>query len=194
MSDQDILTPEHKEWLLSLARKTLENLKPRGSHKPDEALLIDSPIPEPLKEKRGAFVTLHRQGQLRGCIGYVQPIEPLYRTVIDNAVNAARSDPRFPPVHLDEVSEIDIEISVMTVPEPIAVDDIEVGRHGLIAKSGPMRGLLLPQVATEHGWDRETFLNHTCMKAGLPPDSWKEGDVHFDAFTAQVFGEKDMEA
>ena len=177
--------------LLGLARRTLERLAPAGAKVPaEEALIGPSPIPESVSLPRGVFVTLHMKGALRGCIGYVTPVAPLYRAVIENAVNAARRDPRFAPVELDEVRDIDIEISVMTLPGKISsVDEIEVGKHGLIVSKGHSRGLLLPQVATENKWNRDTFLDYTCTKAGLPPSAWREGGVEIEVFSAQVFSE-----
>jgi AmmeMemoRadiSam system protein A len=148
---------------------------------------VESP---PLALPHGAFVTLHRQGELRGCIGRVRSLDPLYATVQEMAVAAAFQDPRFKPVARDEFSLLEIEISVLSPPETIAdPTQIEVGKHGLIISSGPYSGLLLPQVATEWGWDAETFLNHTCLKAGLPENYWRQTQVKIEAFTAQVFSE-----
>jgi AmmeMemoRadiSam system protein A len=193
MMEAHELSAEDQSWLLKLARATLESLAPHGDAVPLENQVIHGEMPPSAVEKRGVFVSLHKAGRLRGCIGYIEPIVPLYQAVIDNAVNAARRDPRFDPLGLDEVGEVDIEISVMTVPRKITdIGEIEVGRHGLIASQGLSRGLLLPQVATEYGWDRETFLNHVCQKAGLRPDAWRDGKVDFEVFSAQVFGEKDF--
>ena len=139
----------------------------------------------------GAFVTLEKGGALRGCIGHVRAYKPLEQTVSEMAVQAALHDPRFPPVTADELDGLTVEISVMsplTVVENVS--EIEVGTHGLIIQDGGRSGLLLPQVATDYGWDRETFLEHTCMKAGLPPDSWKQEGVTILKFTAEVFGEE----
>jgi len=191
MSDLPELSRQDQVWLLQLARRTLENLEPSGSKTPKEKVLTgEEPVPESVRKPRGVFVTLHRGAALRGCIGYVMPTAPLYRAVIENAANAARRDPRFPPVTLDEAPDLHIEISVMTLPRPIqSVEEIEVGRHGLIVTQGAWRGLLLPQVATENGWDRETFLDHTCQKAGLPAKAWRKGKVEIEVFSAQVFSE-----
>lgn len=191
MYDLPELNRQDQVWLLQLARRTLENLEPSGSKTPKEKVLTgEEPVPESACKPRGAFVTLHKGAALRGCIGYVMPTAPLYRAVIENAVNAARRDPRFPPVTLDEAPDLRIEISVMTLPRPIqSVEEIEVGRHGLIVTQGAWRGLLLPQVATEYGWDRETFLDHTCQKAGLPAEAWRKGKVEIEVFSAQVFSE-----
>jgi AmmeMemoRadiSam system protein A len=142
-----------------------------------------------LKEKRGAFVTLTRDGRLRGCIGYPLPIKPLAAAVAEMAVAAAFDDPRFEPVRAEELREIRIEISVLSLPVPI--DDprkVIVGRHGIIISKGSRKGLLLPQVPVEYGWDRETFLRHGCLKAGLSPDDWAKG-ARIEVFEAQVFHE-----
>lgn len=141
-----------------------------------------------LAELRGAFTTLHRNGKLRGCIGYILPLYPLYQTIADTAVAAAFHDPRFMPVAIGELPELEIEISVLSPPAPIEPEEVQVGRHGLIVTMGQARGLLLPQVPLEWGWDREQFLSQTCHKAGLPPDAWKHG-ARLEGFTAEVFGE-----
>jgi AmmeMemoRadiSam system protein A len=137
----------------------------------------------------GAFVTLHRDGRLRGCIGQVEANEPLTRVIARCAVAAATTDPRFPAVEPSELGEIDIELSIIGPLEPVSrLDDIEIGRHGLVVETGWNRGLLLPQVATERKWDRETFLAETCRKAGLAPDAWEKG-ARLWRFEAEVFGE-----
>ena len=137
----------------------------------------------------GAFVSLHLHGDLRGCIGYPWGDRVLREVVAQCAAQAATEDPRFPPLSPDELTEVGIEISVLGGIEVIKdVSEIVVGRHGLIAEQGYRRGLLLPQVASERQWDRETFLAHTCMKAGLDPDAWKHGARLF-RFEAEVFGE-----
>ena len=190
MTDSTELGEHDQKWLLGLARRTLENLKETGCEKPPEAEVVTPPIPEAVLAPSGVFVTLHQQKTLRGCIGYVMPVMPLYRAVIENAANAARDDPRFPPVSLEEVPTVWIEISVMSPPRAIhSIEEIQVGRDGLIVGSGFSRGLLLPQVAVEYGWDRQTFLTHTCQKAGLPPDAWREEKTRIEIFSAQVFSE-----
>lgn len=137
----------------------------------------------------GAFVTLHKRGDLRGCIGHVEPTEPLGTVVPRCAVAACSSDPRFPPVTPGELAQIDLEISLLGPLEPIAgPDDILVGRHGLVVERGWQRGLLLPQVATEWRWSAEEFLAQACQKAGLPRDAWQEGATIW-RFEAEVFGE-----
>ena len=152
------------------------------------------PSDPPDRPSHGAFVTLHRSGHLRGCIGTFAQGPSLVQTVREMAVAAATRDPRFTPLRDSEFSEIDIEISVLT---PLRrIDDpasIEVGRHGICLAKGFHRGVLLPQVAVENGWDRETFLDHTCLKAGLAPGSWRDPDCTIEVFEAIVFGERDPE-
>jgi AmmeMemoRadiSam system protein A len=141
-----------------------------------------------LAEHRGAFVTLHGgDGELRGCVGLMRSDRPLLETVARMAVAAAIEDGRFEPVTEAELDELSIEVSALSPLEPIRPVDVEVGRHGLLIGHGGRRGVLLPQVPEEHGWDRETFLVHTCRKAGLPDDAWKEPGVELLAFTADVF-------
>ena len=144
-----------------------------------------------LQKKCGAFVTLTIHGQLRGCIGYVIAERPLLETVREAARAAAFQDPRFAPLRRAELSELRLEISVLSEPRPVcSLEEIRVGDHGLIVRHGFRSGLLLPQVATEYGWDRETFLSHTCAKAGLPRDSWRDPDTEIELFEAEVFGEE----
>ena len=179
----DLLDEREQETLLKLARRSLE-ARVRGTQAParDRGGLLD--------EARGAFVTIHRKGALRGCLGRIDVDRPLSDTVAELAAVVADSDPRFEPVSPDELPALEIEVSVLTPErEPASVEEIEVGRHGLIIERGGRRGLLLPQVATEHGWDRETFLAHTCVKAGLPPDAWRQG-ARILVFEAQVFSER----
>ena len=146
--------------------------------------------PETSARKAGAFVTLHKHGELRGCIGHLEVDQPLGRVVPRCAVAAASTDPRFPPVSLAEVPELEIEISLLGPLEPITGPaDIIVGRHGLVVERDWHRGLLLPQVATEWGWDARTFLAQTCHKAGLPQDAWKHW-LKMWRFEAEVFSEK----
>jgi len=138
----------------------------------------------------GAFVTLHKAGELRGCIGHVEPTEPLGTVVPRCAVAACSTDPRFPPLTADELDAIDIEVSLLGALEPIAgPHDIVVGRHGLIVERGWQRGLLLPQVAIEWCWDADALLAQTCRKAGLPHDAWRKG-AKVTRFEAEVFGER----
>lgn len=139
----------------------------------------------------GAFVTLHtKDGDLRGCIGSIQAVAPLASAVSASAINAAFRDPRFYPVGPAELRELHIEISVMSpIVDVHDISEIEVGRDGLIVSRGSHAGLLLPQVATEYGWDRETFLSQTCVKAGLPADSWRSPGCRIERFSAEVFSE-----
>jgi AmmeMemoRadiSam system protein A len=138
----------------------------------------------------GAFVTLHRRGELRGCIGHLQPRLPIGRVVARCAVAACSRDPRFPPVKAAELPDLDIELSILGPCEPVSlIDEIEIGRHGLVAEQGSQRGLLLPQVATEWKWDRQTFVEQTCHKAGLPRDAWRHA-AGLWKFEAEVFGER----
>lgn len=148
------------------------------------------PVEGVFARRAGAFVSLHRRGELRGCIGHIGADQPLASVIGQCAVAAAMEDPRFPPVRPDEVPELEVEVSVLGPIEPVRdVTEIEVGRHGLLIEQHGYRGLLLPQVATEHGWDRETFLDHTCVKAGLPRDAWKRG-ARILRFDAEVFAER----
>lgn len=177
------LTREEERIALDLARKALEHYFGTGRHLP-------SPVKKGLlKENRGAFVTLTVGGDLRGCVGYPLPVKPLDETIVEMAVAAASQDTRFDPLRPDEMDRLRIEISVLGLPEPVGdPGEVVVGRHGIIVSKGYRRGLLLPQVPIEHGWDRETFLRHGCLKAGLPPDEWKKG-AKIEVFTAQVFSE-----
>jgi AmmeMemoRadiSam system protein A len=180
-----MLDNEDQARLLRLARTSLE-ARVRGTQAPpaERGGLLDEP--------RGAFVTVHREGELRGCLGRLELDWPLGRTVAHLAALVSDSDPRFDPVSVHELPRLEVEISVLTPERPIdRLDEIEVGRHGVIVERGSRRGLLLPQVASEHGWDRETLLAHTCLKAGLPADAWR-GDVRILVFEAQVFAEKDV--
>jgi len=174
---------DERAWLLALARDAIAAYV--GARE-----LVTS-ISEAIAERRaGAFVSLHKHGELRGCIGHVEPDEALGRVVPRCAVAAASTDPRFPPVSLAEVPELEIEISLLGPLESITgPDDVIVGRHGLVVERDWHRGLLLPQVATEWGWDAETFLAQTCHKAGLPRDAWKHW-ARMWRFEAEVFGEK----
>lgn len=179
------LSREERITLLKIAGASIEAAL---NGKALELPSISSPA---LMEKRGAFVTLHEHGQLRGCIGNFVSQKPLYETVADMALAAAFNDPRFRPLEARELSEIDIEISALTPLEPISsVEEIEVGKHGIYIINGPYRGVLLPQVATEHGWDRYTFLDQTCLKAGMMPGCWKSPETQILVFSAEVFGEK----
>jgi len=146
---------------------------------------------EKLKENCGAFVTIKENNELRGCIGYIQAVKPLYETVKDVAKSAAVNDYRFNPVAENELDKLELEISVLTPLKKIKdINEIEVGKHGLVMKQGFNSGLLLPQVATEYNWDKGTFLKETCRKAGLPQDAWKDKSTEIYTFSAEVFGEE----
>jgi hypothetical protein len=177
-----VIDPDDQQRLLRLARRAIEA---RVHHQP-------APAPErggALDDPHGAFVTIHCHGDLRGCLGRLDPDEPLADTVAQLAASVSDSDPRFSPVQPAELGGIEVEISVLTPERAVtSIADIEVGRHGLIVEQGGRRGLLLPQVATEYGWDAETFVSHTCLKAGLPADAWRRG-ARVLVFEAQVFGD-----
>ncbi|MBF8301716.1 MAG: hypothetical protein HW394_2086 [Acidobacteria bacterium] len=177
-----MISPEDQQRLLALARRALEaRVRREPPPRPERGGALEWP--------RGAFVTLHCRGDLRGCLGRIDTEAPLADTIADLAASVSDSDPRFDPVSALELEEIDLEISVLTPEHEIhAIADIEIGRHGLIVEHGARRGLLLPQVATEHGWDAPTFLSHTCLKAALPADGWRHG-ARMLVFEAQVFGE-----
>jgi AmmeMemoRadiSam system protein A len=147
-----------------------------------------------LREPGGAFVTLsvRETGELRGCVGYVEALFPVGETVARAAVAAAFDDDRFAPVLAEELSSLSVDVSVLQAPRPIRAAEVEVGRDGLIVARGGFRGLLLPQVPVEHGWSREAFLEHTCRKAGLPKDAWRDERTELLAFAAEVFGEGDV--
>ncbi len=181
-----MLNHAQQQELLKIARKTIETYVTSGNvpdFKVTDLFLI---------EKRGVFVTLHKEHQLRGCIGYIMPIEPLYQAVCKMAIESATGDPRFPPVAKDELAKLEIEISVLTVPERVKnPDGIILGTHGVIVRKGGRSGVFLPQVATETGWSKEQFLTELCeQKAGLPAEAWKDPDTEFYTFSAQVFQEK----
>jgi AmmeMemoRadiSam system protein A len=141
-----------------------------------------------------SFVTWKKDGQLRGCIGSIEPVRPLWADVQANAVHALLDDPRFPPATADELARLDLEISVLSPFVPVAdpLHAVEIGVHGLLVERGPRRGILLPQVPVEWGWDVPTFLGHACRKAGLPPDAWRDRDTTLSTFSAEVFGEEDV--
>ena len=146
------------------------------------------PPSDHLAQPRGVFTSLHLHGELRGCVGYVLPVSSVYRAVAETARAAAFEDTRFYPVSREEAPALEIELSILTPPYAISAEAVEVGRHGLLVSMAGHRGLLLPQVPIEHGWDRETFLQQTCRKAGLPVDAWRKGAL-IEAFTAEVFGD-----
>jgi AmmeMemoRadiSam system protein A len=181
------LTDAEREELLRIARRAATAWLREG-RVPEE-----NPASDRLNAPGAAFVTLTEQGRLRGCIGYTEARAPLYRTVQECAVASATEDPRFLPVTADEMAALRIEISVLTPLLPIRPESVDVGVHGLMVKRGGRRGLLLPQVPAEHGWDREKFLSQACLKAGLPGDAWRTG-AELYSFTAEVFGERKGDA
>ena len=184
-NDEQFLNKEEQAYLLGLARTTIENF---FKNKKNEVKIPESKI---LREKRGVFVTLHKNGELKGCIGYIEGIRPLYEAVQEMALSSAFKDHRFEPLKENELKDVDIEISVLTPLKKInSVDEIILGKHGAVIKNGYNQGLFLPQVATEQGWDKKTFLEHLCYKAGLPANAWKDKDTEFSVFECQVFQER----
>jgi AmmeMemoRadiSam system protein A len=182
------LTPSERSTLLRLARDTVEEYVQNRNTPDPQSGRYD--LTSALRQHRGAFVTLKAHGELRGCIGYIQPLEPLYETVQQNAINAAARDSRFSPVKANELSAIEIEISALTPPEPVSsYRDIVLGRHGIILKKGSSQAVFLPQVAPEQGWDLAETLRHLSLKAGLPGDAWRDPKTEFLVFTAEVIKE-----
>ncbi len=179
------LTEDEKRLALSIARTAISSALNGEDYK-----AVKIPEGSALQARLGLFVTLHKNHHLRGCIGNFTSELPLYENIIEMAHSAAFSDPRFTPLTLEELPNIHIEISVLSAMRKIKdVSEIEVGRHGIFIEKGYARGVLLPQVATENNFDRETFLEHTCMKAGLAPGCWTE-DVNIFIFEADIFSEK----
>ena len=182
-TEEFTLTAEEKADLLKMARAALTEFLTHQAEIPDGSGR------EKFRSPRGAFVTLTKRGDLRGCIGYMEPILPLGQAVIRTAIFAATEDPRFSPVTASELKDLRIEISVLTPVRPITDPHlVKVGTHGIIVEQGGFRGVLLPQVPVENGWDRETFLDQGCVKAGLPPDAWRRG-AKISVFEAIVFHE-----
>ncbi|MGB7912742.1 MAG: AmmeMemoRadiSam system protein A [Desulfobaccales bacterium] len=178
------LSDADKKLLLQIARGSIE------AHLLDKPAPALEAAPPSLCQPRGAFVSLHRRGQLRGCIGYLEAVQPLGETVREMAAAAAFHDPRFRPLGREELADLEVEISVLSPMQPVSdIDQIEVGTHGLYMVQGSCRGLLLPQVATEYHWDRLTFLKQTCSKAGLPPDAWRDPATKICLFTAEIISE-----
>jgi AmmeMemoRadiSam system protein A len=182
-----VLSNIQKRKILMLARSAIA-AKLNVNFKND-----DEDFSDPLfSMKYGAFVTLHIDNSLRGCIGYIYGLHPLYQTICEMAEAAAFHDPRFEPVSVGEFKSIEIEVSILSPIVTVdSIQDIIVGRDGIIIKKGNRSGLLLPQVASEYNWNVEQFLEHTCMKAGLDKDEWKSGKVSIEKFSAFVFGEMD---
>ncbi len=189
----NLLNTDEGEMALRLARSAIEYILAK---KPKPGLAL-TPV---FADKRGIFVTLTKAGELRGCIGFPYPVMPLGDAIEDAAVAAATGDPRFPPVRKEELSSITLEVTILTVPVPVTGEPqkrpeiVEVGRHGLIVRGRGTSGLLLPQVATEYGWDSTTFLDHTCNKAGLPERCWTSANVEVLTFEGQIFTEHNVRA
>jgi uncharacterized protein len=186
-----MLSEEDGKFLVKLARRAIAAYLDKR-----EVIKIPENVDPKLNENMGVFVTLNHGKELRGCIGYPEPVMPLLNAVIDAAISAATRDPRFNPLTQTELDNINVEVSVLTKPTLIEVknpieylENIKIGQDGLIVESGPYKGLLLPQVAIEWGWNHEEFLSNTCMKAGLPTDCWFSNDVKIYKFASQIFGE-----
>lgn len=178
---QGKFTREERAILLSLAHESILSVLEHRE------ISLDPPSRH-FSEPRGAFTTIYHQGQLRGCVGYVLAVISLYRTVAETARAAAFEDSRFPPVTLAEAQALDVSLSILSPLRAVQPEEVEIGVHGLVVSLGGRRGLLLPQVPVEHGWDRLTFIEQTCQKAGLPRDAWKNGAT-LEVFTAEVFGD-----
>ena len=185
-----LLSKEEGEKAVKLARKAIESYLERRE-------IIKERLGGVFEEKRGVFTTLTKHGELRGCIGFPYPVKRLDEAIIESAIAAATEDPRFPPVKLEEMDEIIVEVTVLTPPKKVEVKPqerpkaIEIGRHGLIVKYKYFSGLLLPQVAVEHNMDEEEFLTQTCLKAGLSPDCWLFNEVELYTFEGQIFKEEE---
>ena len=185
MAYQFVLSDDEKRELLRISRATLREHFYTGRIPPGK------PHRDSLTAEAGAFVTLHKNGELRGCIGTQQETTALFRTVQEMTIAAALRDPRFSPVEEDEIDEIEIEVSVLGNHREVSDPDaITIGTHGVSVTQGENRGVLLPQVAVENGWDAAEFLARVCAKAGLAEDAWKSDDTQVEAFTAQVFNDK----
>jgi uncharacterized protein (TIGR00296 family) len=187
-----IISKEEGEFLVKLGRRAIETYLKNG-----KVINVPEDVSSTLKEEMGAFVTLHRNGDLRGCIGYPEPVKTLAQAVIEVAISAATGDPRFPQVTPLEMDNIQVEVSVLSKPELVEVQNpaeylekIEVGKDGLIVEMGIYRGLLLPQVPIEWNWNIEDFLANTCMKAGLSPDCWLQEGVKIYSFQCQILEEE----
>ena len=193
MKDYSNLSDSDGEMLVKTARAVVtEFLKTKNKMK------LDKDFEESFSSNAGVFVTINHQSNLRGCIGYPLPDKKLYNALLEAAISAATEDPRFPSVAFEELDQITFEVTVLTPPQEIEVSDpqeypskVKVGRDGLIVKSGFNSGLLLPQVPKEYGWNEEEFLGHTCEKAGLPKEQWKEKDTKILKFEGIVFKEQD---
>lgn len=185
MSYDHELNDDEKRELLRIARATLREFLRSGRIPPGK------PHRASLVAEAGVFVTLHHRGELRGCIGHVEETKPIYKIIQEMAVAAASRDPRFAPLAVDELDDCDIEISVLGSHARVAgPDEVVIGTHGLVIDAAGRRGLLLPQVAVEHGWDAAGFLEHLCRKADLPGDAWRDPAARIERFTAQVFSDQ----
>lgn len=180
------LRSDERRRLLQIARDAIESVLTRGEAAPIPSLTGNFAFP------CGAFVSLHRNGRLRGCIGRVAALEPLAGVVADCAVAAATSDPRFSRLNVTELRELQIEVSVLSRPQEVRAEEVQPGIHGVIISRGENRGILLPQVAAERGWPQERFLEETCEKAGLPVDAWRDPATRIEVFTAEVFSDSDF--
>lgn len=180
------LLSDEKRFLLQIARSAIEAALTHG-----KSPQIASPGGN-LAAPRGAFVTLHRNGRLRGCIGRVLAAESLACVVAECAIAAATGDPRFYPLRPSEVRDLQIEVSALSIPKEVSAEELQPGIHGAIISRGEHRGILLPQVAVDHGWARERFLDETCEKAGLPPGAWHDSATRIEVFTAEVFSDSDF--
>lgn len=194
MTISPVLSDTQGKLLVQHARKTVEQFLNTGKR------ITDADFEETFSFPSGVFVTLNRKGDLRGCIGYPTTEWPLAKALSEAAINAATQDPRFSPVTQDELDTITFEVTVLSVPQKIIVNDpkeypskVKVGQDGLIVKFESTSGLLLPQVATEYGWSASEFLDHTCIKAGLPKGFWLQGDVQILKFSGIVFKETEQE-
>jgi AmmeMemoRadiSam system protein A len=192
------LSQEQRKVLLAIAHAAIA-ARLAGKPVTEAALLQTGSVSEvaageraALEKQRGVFTTLYLRGELKGCVGYPAARRPLAQAVAETACAAAFEDSRFWPVSADEAPELKISLSVLSPLVPIKPEQVEVGRHGLVISDGLRRGLLLPQVPVEHDWDRVTFLEQTCYKAGLPMDAWKKPSVTIEAFEAEVFGDEDV--
>ncbi|KUG20881.1 putative acr [hydrocarbon metagenome] len=186
-----MLTPEEGAIAVQIARRAIEHAVSGERFSLPE-------MPPAFAQKRGVFVTIKQHGMLRGCIGLPYPVKPLAEAVVEAAISAATEDPRFPPVSARELGNIILEVTVLTLPAPLEGppesrhEKVKVGTHGLIVSGRGTSGLLLPQVPLEWRWDSREFLDHTCMKAGLPTGCWKKSDITVLTFEGQIFGEQEI--
>jgi uncharacterized protein len=180
------LSEAERKAILELARQAVKEAVCQNR------LLQEIPKTEVFEKRCGVFVTLYVAKRLRGCIGVIEPKEPLGDSIVRCAASAALDDPRFSRMRPEEISSLEVEVSLLSPPEPIQPEEIEIGKHGLLMEQGFHRGLLLPQVAVEHHLDRERFLQETCHKAGLAPDAWKNLGPHLYGFTCEVLTGEDQ--